>query len=109
MPTPNLLLANSPAATYAATDASGATRLLLPRNCPSIRVVNESADIAFFAVDEAPTATLPGAAFTKTCTPVLGGSDVIFSLPASSNSLSFAAICRSAKTATLTVQTGYGS
>jgi len=110
MPNPNLIYANAQAATYAATDASGSTRITLPVGCPSIRIVNESADIAFIAVGDANvTATLPTSTFAKTCTAVLGGSDVIFSLPASGNPQSFAAICRSTKTATLTVQVGYGA
>lgn len=104
-----LFAASSPCKTVAATDAALTAVALPASDGNSIRVVNESTDIAFFAVGASTVlATLPTTgAGTRTCTPVLPGQEVIMRRNPISE-IFISTICRSTKTATLTVQVGEG-
>lgn len=104
-----LFAASSPCITVAATASALAAVALPASGGNAIRVVNESADITFFALGSSTiAATLPTAgAGTRTCTPVLPGQEVIMRRDPVSE-LFISTICRSTKTATLTVQVGEG-
>lgn len=79
----------------------------LPAAGNSIRIVNEGPNHAYVSIGTGTqTATLPGASGTATCTPVLAGSDITLSIPASGVQ-NFSAITRTG-TATLDVQVGEG-
>lgn len=99
--------ASSPTITIAST-STASTSVALPGKGASVRIVNEGAGIAFVSIGSGTqTATLPTTSATNTCTPVLGGSDVVFSIPSDSIQ-NISACCRSGASATLTVQVGEG-
>jgi hypothetical protein len=79
--------------------ASTSVALPLSRAGENIRVVNAGPNIAFIAVGDQ-VATLPTTTPVQTCTPVLPGSDVAFSVPFGVD-LSISAICKNGETATL--------
>jgi hypothetical protein len=100
---------------------TASTSTALPSIGDSIRIVNEGPNTAFVSIGTGTqTATLPNATPTVTSTPVLAGSDVIFTIPntqptmgadgtpTTPTPLNISAICRSSGVATLDVQVGYG-
>lgn len=103
-----LFNASAPGITVAAT-ASALTAVALPAGSGNaIRIVNESADIAFVALGASTVAaTLPTSTAARTCTPVPANSDIIMRRDTVSE-LFISTICRATKTATLTVQIGDG-
>jgi len=85
---------------------TASTSAALPSTGNSLRVSNEGPDDAFISVGSGTqTATLPNATATRTSTPVMAGTDMVFSIPASA--LEISAITRSG-TATLDCQVGEG-
>lgn len=104
-----LFSATAPGITVAATDAA-LTAVALPAGTGnSIRIINESADIAFVALGASTVAaTLPTTgAGVRTCTPCLPGEETILRRdPATHTHIS--TICRSTKSATLTVHVDVG-
>lgn len=89
--------------------ATASASTALPGQGNSIRIVNEGPNIVFVSIGAgAQTATLPNATPTGTSTPVLNGSDVVFSIP-SDAVYNISAICRAAGTATIDVQVGEGA
>jgi len=88
--------------------ATASTSTALPGRGNTIRVVNEGPNHAFISIGSgAQTATLPNATPTTTSTPVIAGTDVMFSIPAD-QVYNISAICRASSTATLSVQVGEG-
>ena len=107
---------------------SASTSTALPSIGDSIRIVNEGPNTAFVSIGTGTqVATLPNATPTATSTPVLAGSDVVFTIPSPANTsqvaatepaigsvfatatpLNISAICRSGGTALLDVQVGQG-
>lgn len=89
--------------------ATSSTNIVLPTSdAGTIRLVNDSYSTVFVSIgigDQ--TATLPTGTALDTCTPVLGGSDVTFSIPRD-KTMKIAAICKSGETSTLYVQVGEG-
>lgn len=103
-----LFTAQSKTKPISVTD-SASTSTALPATGSSLRIVNEGPNDAFFSVGSgAQTATLPNATPTATSTPVMAGTDMVFSIPDSTTALNISAICRSGGTATLDVQVGEG-
>lgn len=104
-----LFSANAPGITVAVTATASTAAALPAGDGNTIRVVNESADIAFFAVgDSDVAATLPTTgAGTRTCTPVLPGEEAFMRLDPTKHT-HISAICRATKTATLTVHVDVG-
>lgn len=92
--------------------STASTSVALPGVGNTLRVVNEGPNVAFISVGTSTqTATLPNATPTATSTPVLAGSDVVFSIasnPGDSTPLNISAICRAGGTATLDVAVGNG-
>ncbi|WP_136420295.1 hypothetical protein [Herbaspirillum sp. ST 5-3] len=104
-----LFSATAPGITVAATDSALSAVALPAGDGNSVRIVNESADIAFVALGASTVAaTLPTTGVgARTCTPVLPGTEVIMRRdPAKHTHIS--TICRSTKTATLTVHVDVG-
>lgn len=91
-----------------ACTSTASTSQSLPGIGNIIRVVNEGPDHAYISVGVgSQTATVPATSSpTVTCTPILAGSDVSFSIP--NAQLSVSAVCRAAKTSTLIVSVGEG-
>ena len=88
--------------TVSVTDAAS-TAANLPAIGNSVRIVNESADIAFVSITTAGTAAaLPTGTAAAVCTPVRAASEVVLSIDGMTQQ-KISAICRSTKTATLTV------
>lgn len=88
--------------------ATASTSTALPGQGNSIRIVNEGPNIAFVSIGSgAQTATLPNATSTATSTPVLNGSDLVFTIP-NDAVYNISAICRASGTATLDIQVGEG-
>lgn len=74
----------------------------------TIRIVNDSYSTVFLSIGKGTqTATLPTTTATKTCTPLLGQSDITLSLPRDIG-LNISAICKASETATIYVQVGEG-
>ena len=90
--------------------ATSSTNIVLPTpDAGTIRLVNDSNNTVFVAIgigDQ--TATLPTGTAVDTCTPILGKTSPILSIPRG-QSMKIAAICKSAETSTLYVQVGEGS
>lgn len=104
-----LFSATAPGITHAVT-ATASTAVALPAgDGNTVRVVNESADIAFIALGgSSVAATLPTTGTgTRTCTPVLPGKEVFMRRSPQSDT-HISAICRATKTATLTVHVDVG-
>ena len=119
---------NSPFSAQALTlpitvTATASASTALPAVGNSIRIVNEGPNVAFVSIGTgSQTATLPNATSTATSTPVLAGSDIVFSIPkpeatptggvnggfTAPTPLNISAICRAAGTATLDVSVGEG-
>lgn len=88
--------------------STASTSTALPNLGNSLRVVNEGPNNAFISVGTGTqTATLPNATTTRTSTPVLAGSDMVFTIPAAAI-LNISAVCRAGGTATLDVEVGEG-
>jgi hypothetical protein len=88
--------------------STASTSAALPGQGNVLRVVNEGPNTAFISVGSGTqTATLPNATAVATSTPVLAGSDVVFSIP-NDAVYNISAICRAAGTATLDVSVGEG-
>jgi len=88
--------------------ATASTSAALPNLGNSLRVVNEGPNTAFISVGTGEqTATLPNATATRTSTPVLAGSDIVLTIPASAVQ-NISAICRAGGTATLDCEVGEG-
>lgn len=103
-----LFSAGAPGITHAVTATASTAAALPAGGGNSIRVVNESADIAFIALgDSSVAATLPAAGETRTCTPVLPGGEIIMRRDPIKHTY-ISAICRATKTATLTVHVSEG-
>lgn len=97
----------SPAISLSAT-ASALAAVALPTTGNAIRIVNEGPNIVFVSIGSSSVlATVPSASATQTSTPILVGVDTIFSRQIDRD-LFISTICRSAGTATLTVQCGEG-
>lgn len=104
------------AATSVSVTSTASTSAALPGVGDVVRIVNEGPNICFVSIGTgSQTATLPSGTAAATCTAVLAGSDVIFSVPnpgtpatGSPTPLNISAICRASGTATLTVQVGTG-
>lgn len=91
-----------------AVTSTASVSVALPNLGNTLRIVNEGPNIAFIATGaSAQVATLPTTSAANTCTPVLAGSDVSFTI---SNIAvrQISAICRAAGTAALTIQVGEG-
>jgi hypothetical protein len=104
-----LFSATAPGITVSVSATASSAAALPAGDGNTVRVVNESADIAFFALGDSDVeATLPTTgAGTRTCTPVLPGEEAFMRRnPATDTHIS--AICRAAKTATLTVHVDVG-
>lgn len=72
-----------------------------------VRIVNEGPNNIYFAIGVgSQTATVPTTTAAATCTPVLAGTDITFSIPWAT-SLQISAICRTG-TATIDIQCGTG-
>jgi hypothetical protein len=83
------------------------TSVVLPNAGDTIRLVNEGPNTAYVSIGTGPqVATVPGAVAANTCTPVLAGSDVTFSIPPS-NAVQLAAVVAQGS-ALLNVQVGNG-
>lgn len=104
-----LFSAAAPGITVSVTDSASSAVALPAGSLNSVRVVNESADIAFFALGgSSVAATLPTTgAGTRTCTPVLPGEEVYMRRDPTAHT-HISAICRATKTATLTVHVDVG-
>lgn len=103
----NLFNANAKALPISVTTSASAS-VALPAQGNTVRIVSESGSgDAFISIGTgAQVATLPNSTPTGTSTPVLGGSDVSFTIP-SDQVYNISAICRTG-TATLDVQVGEG-
>lgn len=96
--------------------STASTSTALPGAGEIVRLVNEGPNACYVSIGTGTqTATVPSGTAAATCTPVLPGSDIIFSIPApptpasgSPTPLNISAICRSSQTATLIVQVGRG-
>ena len=101
-----LLSAQSPAFLISATTTATAA-VALPAKESTVRVVNEGPNNAYICIAAAPTAaTVPTATAAATCTPVLAGSDVAFSIPV--DQVYYISAITKVGTATLDVQIGEG-
>lgn len=81
----------------------------LPAVANDIRIVNEGPNHAYVHITTgSAVATVPGGTPTKTCCPILAGSDVGLSLPSSTALCKISAICAGSGTATLRISVGEG-
>ncbi len=105
-----LFSVKSPGITVAATDAALSAVALPLSSGNTVRIVNESADVAFVALGATGVAaTLPTTgAGVGTCSAVLPGKEVYLRRDPTKD-LFISTICRSTKTATLSVYVGDGA
>ena len=102
--------ATSPTLAIAVT-AAASTSIGLPAVGDAVRIINEGPNIAFVSIGVgSQTATLPGTTLpaSMTSTPILNGTERVFSINNYLTTLQISAICRAAGTATLDVQVGFG-
>lgn len=89
--------------------ATASASAALPGRGNSVRIINEGPNHVFVSIGSgSQVATLPNATPTGTSTPVLAGTDAVFTIP-NDATYSISAICRAAGTATLDVQVGEGT
>lgn len=90
--------------------STASTSTALPNRGNCIRIVNEGPNIAFVSIGTGTqVATLPNATPNATSCPVAVGDCVLgIHIPSDGSPANISAICRSAQTATLTVQVGEG-
>jgi len=89
--------------------STSSTNIALPTSdAGTIRIVNDSYSTVFVSIGIGDQiATLPTGTALDTCTPIIGGSDVTFSIPRGVT-MKIAAICKASETSTLYVQVGEG-
>lgn len=74
----------------------------------TVRIINDSYSTVFLSIGNGDqVATLPSTTAAKTCTPILGQSDITLSIPIGI-ALNISAICKASETATIYVQVGEG-
>lgn len=102
--------ATSPTLAVAVTAVASAS-IGLPAVGDAVRIINEGPNIAFVSIGVgSQTATLPATTLPAavTSTPILNGTERVFSINGQLTTLQISAICRAAGTATLDVQVGTG-
>jgi hypothetical protein len=104
----NLFSADAACISVSVTNAASASTAL-PGTGSVLRMVNEGPNHCYIHVTSGTAAaTVPTGAAARTATPVLAGSDVSLTIPATGTALNISAICAGVGTATLRVQVGEG-
>lgn len=103
----DLFSAQSKTRVIAATVTASAS-VALPALGNSVRIANEGAAAVYVSIGAgAQTATVPGTTATATCTPVLAGQDVVFSIPI--DAIQNISVIAATGTANVNVSVGEGS